>query len=329
MPHRYIPMMKTKAGEIDALANLSPQARSRMLPLFHVCETVSPRFAGQLALAIGGQVIGLDGSFNFQHTGTGTTFSTLLAALRGASVPTMPSIGLNDPQAYQQLGRSLVDQNGLIIKVSVANLSMLASFVAASGIAPVHVDVVLDVRHVASIDVPSYSGYLISVLSQHASVLSAYRSVTLAAAAAPKDHTSLSYGANNIPRTDWLLWSAVRTQVPFSLDYGDYLTGHPDLNEPPGVAMANATVSARYTLDNSWLIIKGRSTGGPYGQPMQVQYQSHAGAIAGNAGFGGVNAWADGQITQAAAGAPKMASRQKWASFAANRHLSLVAARLP
>jgi hypothetical protein len=329
MAYRYIPMIKAKAGEIDALRNLSAQARARVLPLIHIGESLSPRFAPQIGTFWAGQMTVVDGSFNFQHSGSLNDFTTLVSALRQAGIPTMPSVGMSDPQIYQQAALSLADSNGAVVKASPGSLASLPTFLSGLSLNPGAVDLIIDVKHVASIDVPSYAGYLVSVFTQNAAILTAVRSVALAAGSAPKDHSSLNYGPNLVPRTDWLVWNAVRSNVPFQLDYGDYLTGHPDLTEPPGVAMASATVSARYTLDSYWLIIKGRSTGGPYGQPMGVQNQAHAGIIIAHQGFGGLNAWADGQITQAAAGAPKMGSRQKWAGFAANRHIELVANRLP
>jgi hypothetical protein len=329
MPHRYVPMIKAKAGEIEALRNLSAFARSRIMPVVHIGESLSPNFAKQLGTFWASQLTAVDGSFNFQSSGSLNDFTSLVSAMRQAGIPTMTSIGTADPHGYQQAARSLVDQNGAVVKASPGALVSLTSFMSGVGLNPSGVDLIVDVKHVASIDVPSYAGYLVSVFTQNIATLAVLRSVTLASGSAPKDHSSLSYGANLVPRTDWLVWNAVRSNVPFQLDYGDYLTGHPDLTEPPGVAMASATVSARYTLDNYWLIIKGRSTGGPYGQPMGVQYRAHAGIIVAYQGFGGLSAWADGQITQAAAGAPKMGSRQKWAGFAANRHIELVANRLP
>lgn len=328
--HRYIPLMKTKAGEIAALQNLSAAARARIMPLFHICEEVKPSFVPGLAGAWAGKLTAVDGSFNFGHTGMSTTMTALVLAMRNAGIPTMPCWGLSDPLPYQHAARTLVDGLGAVVKVSLATIASAPSLLHQLGLAPASVDLVIDLKHIASIDVASFAGYVTSVLAQNASALASFRSVTLAAAAAPKDHGSLILGVNRIPRTDWSLWSAVRTQLPFQLDYGDYLTGHPDLTEPPGAAMANATVSARYTLDNVWLIIKGRSTGGQYGIPMGQQYRAHAGLIANDPGFSGVSgAWADAQISQAAVGAPGMGSRAKWSGFAANRHMSLVADRLP
>ena len=328
--YRYVPLLKTKAGEIAALDNLDPGAKSRILPLFHACADVKPSFAPQLISAWIGGLVAIDGVFNFGQTGNGTAFVSLVQALRNGGVFTMPCWSPNDPLPYQHAARMMVDGNGAVIKVSLANLPTLSAWVAQQGLHAIHTDIVIDMKHVGASDMGTFSGYVSTMLNSAAPTLIGFRSVTLAGAAAPKDNTSLSLGVNRVPRTDWILWTSVRVTVPFRLDYGDYLTGHPDLTEPPGVAIASATVSARYTQDNSWLIIKGRSASGQNGLPMRQQYQSHAGVIVADAGFSGVpNVWADSQIGLAALGAPGMASRAKWSGYAANRHLSLVADRLP
>lgn len=328
--HRYVPMLKTKAGEITALQNLSGTARSRIMPLFHVCEEVKPSFVPGLAAAWAGMLTAVDGSFNHTHNGSPNATTALVTAMRNSGIPTMPCWSLVDPLPYQHAARALVDGNGGAVKVSLANIPIVAGWLSQQNLLPSMIDLVIDLKHLASINVVEYAGYVSHVLNQNASSLLTYRSVTLAAAAAPKDHGSLTLGVNRIPRLDWSLWNAVNPSLNFSLDYGDYLTGHPDLKEPPGAAMANATVSARYTLDNVWLIVKGRQTGGQYGLPMRQQYHSHAHVIANDPGFSGVaNVWADAQIGQAAVGASGMGSRAKWSGFAANRHMSLVVDRLP
>lgn len=328
--YRYVPMLKTKAGEIAALENLDPGAKSRILPLFHVCAEVKPSFTPQLISTWVGRLAAVDGVFNFGQTGNGTALANLIQALRHGGVLAMPCWGPNDPLPYQHAARMMVDGNGAVIKVSLANLTILTAWIAQQGLHAAHTDIVIDMKHVAAIDMGTFSGYVSTLLNSMAPMLLEFRSVTLAGAAAPKDNTSLVLGVNRVARMDWMLWTSVRATVPFRLDYGDYLTGHPDLTEPPGVAMASATVSARYTLDNSWLIIKGRASSGQNGVPMRQQYQSHAGVIVSDAGFSGVpNVWADSQIGLAAMGAPGMASRAKWSGYAANRHMSLVADRLP
>lgn len=328
--HRYRPLVKTKGGEIAALENLSSSARARITPIFHVCEVVTPSFVPKLATAWAGMLTAVDGSFNCSHTGSPNVAIQLITEMRNKGIPTMPCWSQTDPATYQHAVRAMVDHCGAVIKVSLNDLANVAPWLAQQMLPPSSVDLVVDLKHIGEFEVGSLSGVTAALLNQHTALLQLFRSITLAAGAAPKDQGALMRGLNRITRTDWSLWNAVRPNVQFQLDYGDYLTGHPNLSEPPGAAMAKATVSARYTLDTVWLIIKGFQAGGQNGLPMGTQYHSHAGIIANDPGFLGVpNVWADGQVGLAAVGAPKMASRAKWSGFAANRHMSLVADRLP
>jgi len=330
MNHRYIPLLKAKAGEVEALGNLTAAARTRILPLIHIGETLSPKFGQKFAVAWGSRSVGVDGSFNLTKSGSTTAYQQLVQTLRQAGTPAIPSVNPADPPAYTAAVSSLKDQNGLVLKTNLTNLIGSPAWVAQQGWNLQEIDLVIDLKSIAGVDPQMLSGYVLSVLQQGAQALAPFRSITLAASAAPKDHGSLNRGINRVPRGDWLLWQNTVTFSPLRLDYGDYATGHPDLTEPPGAAMANATVSARYSLDAEWLIIKGRSTGGAHGLPMASQYSSHANTISNDPNFGGVNGcWADNSVLHAASGGTGMGSRQKWAEISANRHISLVADRLP
>jgi hypothetical protein len=157
-----------------------------------------------------------------------------------------------------------------------------------------------------------------------------WRSITLASSAAPRDYTALPIGRSDIPRLDWQLWQAASRQVQFQLDYGDYGIAHPDLTEPPGIAMVRASVSVRYTIDDFWIVLKGQATTGPRGQPMDRQYRAHARTLVADRQFNRLaNCWGDQRIQQIAAQTTGAGNRTTWVSIGANRHLSLVADRLP
>lgn len=133
-----------------------------------------------------------------------------------------------------------------------------------------------------------------------------------------------------MPRKEWHLWRAVAPAIGFQLDFADTGTLHPDLTDPPGIGMINASVSARYTIDDNWIVRRGRPQSGRTGLPMATQYRGHAVAFAADPHFGGLpNCWADAQITAISGGAPRSGNRTTWATIGLNRHLSLVADRLP
>ena len=327
--HRYVPVMKTKAGEITALENLSGSARDRILPLFHVTENLKPSFLSGLTAIWAGRLAAIDGAFNFEGSGSTAEFVAAVAALRAGGVFVVPCWSTADPAIYQQTAASLVNAQGAMVKTKLNGIGAVSGHLTQLGISASAVDLVIDLGHLAMTEAQSFGSYVAYEIGKQGAALALYRSVTLIGAAAPKDYGSLAYGANIVPRKDWQIWQIVRGSVPVRIDYGDFMTAHPDLTEPPGAAMAKATVSVRYTRDNDFLLVKGYATTGPNGRPMAEQYRAHAGTILANPCSAGVSAWADAQIIQAAAGAPKLGSRSKWSAFAANRHISLVIDRLP
>lgn len=91
MPVRYLPMLKTKAGEITALENLNAATKGRVLPVFHVTTSVSPRFAPGLGNAWNNRALAVDGSFSFNTGGSTAPFNALVRALRQHGVLAYPS----------------------------------------------------------------------------------------------------------------------------------------------------------------------------------------------------------------------------------------------
>lgn len=87
-----------------------------------------------------------------------------------------------------------------------------------------------------------------------------WRSLTVLAGAFPSDLRDVNIGQQYLPRTDWIFW---RDQVwnnhdlPREVNYGDYTIQHPIfsiIDYPP-----NFSASIRYTVDEQWLIMRGRS----------------------------------------------------------------------
>lgn len=331
MTYRYVPMLKTKAGEAVALENLAPAVKARTFPVLHITTLLSPLFTKKLIAGWAGLPIGVDGKFNFLQHHTTATFSAFIQALRNGGIPAIPSLSWGDPVAYQNAALAESVPNGLIVKTSLTDLAATLSWLVPPSADPSRIDLIIDMGHVPGLNPALLGGMVQMQINQNSAALAAFRSRTLVGASAPKDHGPLAYGANSVARNEWQVWLAIHASLPVQLDYGDYGTGHPDLTEPPGAAMSKATVSARYTVGTDWLIIKGRATSGPYGIPMGQQYHSHAQTIIGDPQFGGVyGCWADNRIQQiAGGGGANSGSRQSWSEIAANRHISKIVSLLP
>ena len=323
-------MLKTKAGEVVALENLQPATKDRVLPILHITTSVSPRFAPGMGAAWTNRPLAVDGSFSFNTSASTAPYSALIRALRQNGVSAYPCIASDADPRLVAAAAALVGAEGVAVKTSLLNLPQVAAWIQGQGWMPANVDLIVSVGHVAGMPTAMLAQLVSTALLQNVGANSPYRSLTLAAASAPKDHGDLPRGRSDVLRSDWELWQATAPNVPFQLDYGDYGTGHPDLTEPPGVAMASATVSARYTGHTHWLVVKGRSTRGAHGLPMPQQYLSHANHYLADPQFGNLpGCWADDRIAQISVGAIRPGNRQTWSEIAANRHIEIVVSQLP
>ncbi len=331
MPYRYVPQLRTKAGESTALSNLTTAAKDRILPLFHLIADPPATFVPTLAQGWSGRLAALDAGWNFAQTGSVADFNSMLAGVRSSGVPAMPSVAVGAHPTYLsavQNAYATAPHLGIVVRTSLGDIAHLSTWIAQLGVTASQIDLVISAGHVPDIG----QGVLGPVVAHHlgAIPMAGWRSVTLAASAAPQDFGALAYGLNTVPRMDWALWQNARLTAPAQLDYGDFGVAHPNLAGPPGFAMANATVSARYTLDNDWLMIKGRSTRGMNGLPMGQQYRGHAATIVSTAGTGGlVSCWGDQEIQRISGSPLRPGGRPQWAGYSTSRHLSLVADRLP
>jgi hypothetical protein len=330
---QYVPTLRTKAGEVTALRWVQQQAKSRVVPVLQVMPSVSATFVADLAAAWGGLPAILDGTAQTAASGSPAAFNAVFAGLGTAGIPVLPLVEFGGQPNYLAAASAVQNQfaPGLALRVSLVWLPNAPAWVAQQGFNSASVDLIIDCGHVAEIDPQLMAPVVTNALQAAAVSLGSWRSVTLSASSAPKDAGGLATGANIFPRRDWLVWSALAPTFP-GLHFGDYGISHRDLSEPPGYAMANATVSPRYAVQDDWVLLKGVSTRGASGLPMRAQYHSHAQTLSAAANFGGVpGCWADGQIAQIAAraGVGPSGNRESWVGFGLNRHISLVCAQLP
>jgi hypothetical protein len=219
-----------------------------------------------------------------------------------------------------------------MVRARLVDLDTLDSWISGHGWTHQDIDLVIDAGHVGSYDPKLFELVVQTAIEKHLHPIKPWRSICLAGAAAPLDMTGLPPGLSIVPRRDWALWRTVATHNPFNMHYGDYGISHPDLTEPPPLAMTRATVSVRYTTEDDWIVLKGKPMAGAKGQPMPILYRAHAKKLAGDPRFNGLSnrCWGDTRIEQiSSSGSGPAGNRTSWVAIGVNRHLSLVAARLP
>lgn len=332
MPFTYRPMLKTKAGEATALSNLSTAEKNRTEPVFHVAERPPATFAPKMGAAWAGRRCYLDGAFNFNATGSSTDFDNTFNAIGAVGISVLPVIEIGADPAYNQAAIAHIGRfaPGIMLKTTLGHLPAAAAWVEPSQISQANIDLLIDAGHLAEIDPLTFAPYISHTIAS-ALATSQWRSVTLASSSAPKDFGQLSRGATVVRRIDWLTWSAMAQPLNKPVDYGDFGISHRDLTEPPGAAMAGATVSVRYTINDNWVMIKGQRATGQHAVPMGTQYRSHAQTLVARPDFGGLTAcWADQRIqTIAATTSGSAGGRAQWVEINANRHFAFILNRLP
>jgi hypothetical protein len=329
--YRYLPMLRSKAGEGTALSNLTDAAKDRMMPVIHLVHEPPRTFGDVAAAAWANRPMALDGTFQTFTVGSTTGFTQIFNTLGKGGVQVMPSIDYGAAGPYLaavQKARSKFTP-GVLVKAKPNQLHDVANWTTAQGWPANEVDLVVFLTEIGGYDPDMLSPLVAKAISDNVPAPAKWRSLTLSSSAAPKDMGELSAGQNTVRRLDWRVWNDVVAAVP-SIDYADFSTITPDLTDPPGYVMARATVSVRYTIDDYWLVLKGKSTTGKSGQPMTTQYRAHAKTLKAHPAFGGLTGcWGDDRIDQIAGGAVKAGGRPQWASYTASRHLSFIADRWP
>ncbi|MGU3384387.1 beta family protein [Methylobacterium sp. D53M] len=331
--YQYVPSLRAKSGEVEALRNLDPGVKPRIFPLFQIMSSTSATFATDLAAAWPGLPVALDGAARSAADGSSQAFATLLQSIGLAGVPVLPVLDVGATGPYHTGVGAVLNRYapGLVLRSSLANLPNAAAWLTQQGGSIADTDLLIDANHVSDFDPPLIAQVAITALQPLIAQPAGWRSMTLVSSSAPQDVGGLVPGPNLVPRRCWQLWQAVAPVIP-NLHFGDHGISHRSLFEPPPAAMARATVSPRYALPAEWIIRRGVATNGPNGQPMTAQYHGHAQGFAGHPGFGQVpGCWADARIQQIAAmaGVGRSGNRETWVGLGFNRHASVTCHHLP
>ena len=289
---------------------------------------MSATFAAAVTSAWNGRPMALDGKFQCDMIGSTRDFEYMFDQIGRGMVALIPSVECHALSGYLTAVHTLRGRYapGVLVKARPNQLHDVRAWCAAQGWPPGETDLVVNLGDIAGFDPETLACLIGQAILHHVANPSPWRSLALAASAAPRDESGLLPGRNVVPRTEWTVWRGVAASVPQSLNYGDFSTAHPDLSDPPGYAMTRALVSVRYTACDEWIILRGSSVADDTAKRMSTQYRAHAMALVAEAKFGGLlNCWADEQIRKIAKGAPGGGSRSFWAAIIASRHLSFVA----
>ena len=284
----YVPLLRARQGEFGALSELGPPSKAVMTPLLDIpaaqwdfeneaparpLELHLPGFAEKIRKAWGDSpcfvdLLEVDGEF---MPGNVHPVSFLFQEFSLFGMATIPVVGIQRSSGYLSAVRDVVrrDKRGACIRVDNNDLENpgtlsngLNDLLTYLGLKREQCDLIFDLKALS----PETRGPLVFAMNTILSLLPGieqWRTLTLAGSSFPDSMMDVPQNTfHQLPRVEWEIWSAIATRggVPRVPTYGDYAVSSPSAGgEGIDPRMMRMSANLRYTLDNTWLLLKGRN----------------------------------------------------------------------
>jgi hypothetical protein len=342
----YVPVLKGKKGEFDALRAVPTAARDLTTPLVEV-TTVPWNYVEDMPARTIGQHLdssakGLCEAWSSGHRvfvdalteGDGGTepVTTLFQLLRGCGVVGVPVVRLTDDPNYWAAVTDILaeDGRGVCLRIFDDDFARptlgveIDGTLAALGLGPDEVDLVADFGDLVGSPVRALQRTAeadIATLPH----LAGWRSLTSVFAAFPANLTGVAPGVSTISRDDVLAYRALVAggRLARTPTFGDYGPDNPEyFDQDPRIIRPAASI--RYTDADAWLIVRGRALRGPTA-PGFAQYHDLAATLVARPEFRG-RAFSSGdeRIDDCAHHVGGTGSLTTWRFVAVNHHLATV-----
>lgn len=278
----YVPILKWKRAEQGALKELADESKAYITPLIQLVmpkrkpeeqlEDIMLRFKKQL-LKISGKLVEVwsytplfvDFSLLFTTPLKVESIKTILNESHLFKVTFIPVMHLSDDSRIKETACSIAKRNksGICLKLICSDFSDLiklnqdiAELLSSMKLTNEDIDLLVDIKEMEENE-NKFVKYL--NLSQKLPNLLKWRTFIFASGAFPKNLSECEFAEENlIPRLDWKNWRKQldSKELQRKPAFADYTIQHPIYDEisqffPP-------TTSIKYTLENEWLIKKGK-----------------------------------------------------------------------
>jgi len=284
----YVPILKGKQGELDAIKETSPEVRDAFTPLLEVpaiplkylegeyvpipAKSIDDhvnRVAENFAKALGpkhpafidGQRIEEEEALDDGSEPVTEVFNVL----RKNMVKFIPTIGLDRVAEYAEAVKAAIkeDGRGCCLRLIESDLEALAdledqikSLLKFLGVNPPEVDLIVDFEA----DVPARAAFVYQV--NGLPMLNKWRTVTVASSSFPENMERVAQNSLvELERSEWLAWLFLRSnkeklaRIP---SFDDYAINHPVLSEiDPRIMRMSPNI--RYTAAVNYVIAKGEA----------------------------------------------------------------------
>jgi len=345
----YVPCLRWKQGEYQAVQLLSSNARQRITPLIEVAEQGFDFETGTMKKTIdqhltpfgkrlerkwhrqpcfvdlhliGPELRMADGRHPVRF---------VFDDLRDRKCLSVPVTGLGRDADHQQAVRQVVakDKRGLCLRLTIdeatqPKLKELIDALLAHVASPDECDLIFDLGSPNFVPIEGFAK-AVEILIRRLPYLRAWRTFTLLGTAFPQSMAEIKSSPASIPRHEWLLYKLVATSLAQAKvrvpAFGDYCINHPKML-PMDMRRLKPSATIRYTTDSEWFIIKG-----PNVRDNQFgQYRGHCRSVTRHANYSGPDFSAGDKYIQGCAnGSESTGNLTTWRWVGTNHHLEFVA----
>lgn len=346
----YVPILKGKDAEYRSLEDLSGAVKLRLTPLIEVppvswdhindcaAKTVDEhvqRITERILNSWGIErplFLDFDETLHSESLANGThVLTSVFNEARGREIQAIPVSGIGLDNQYQVAVQNAIaqDRRGVCIRLSseqfaagdlTTRLDELLNFL---GCTPPDVHLVLDFGPIlgSQMDTIVLAVRAVVVALPH---VTRWQTLTFAATAFPENLSGFTPNTlSPTPRSEWLVWQSLannRDSIPRLPTFGDYGIQHPALPDiDPRIMQVSANI--RYTHENEWLILKGRSV------RVQgfAQFHHLSQSLVNRQEYSGRNfSWGDAYIEDCANQTVGTGNHTTWRRVGTTHHLSYV-----
>jgi hypothetical protein len=346
--YHYVPCVRWKMGEYQAIYRLAADTKARVTPLIevaeigwdfelgrqsssiddHVAKFVKRLYAkwGSRRCFVDAVLVQRERMSNESHP-----LTSLFDGLREQGACAIPVIGAARDRSYQMATKRIVecDGRGVCVRISLAEAARGDVFdlvdrrIASLSLHPSSVDLVLDLGAPSFVPLDSL-GLLVTGLCERFCHGRSWRTVTIISTSFPESMADVPRGFARVQRSEWLLYKKVvqnllgsTTRLP---TFGDYTISNPAVPKID-MRLVRPYASVRYTADDIWCIAKGtnvRDNG--FGQ-----YRGLCQKVVNSREYAGESfSHADRYIHECASGKAGTGNLTVWRAVGTNHHIERV-----
>ncbi|SFD70201.1 beta family protein [Methylobacterium sp. 13MFTsu3.1M2] len=344
----YVPSLRWRQGEYQALLRLAPSIKDRVVPLItippvefdfelwkpkksiheHVYPFVS-RYKSKWGLRPAW--IALDPEIAAGRMNDGShIFDFIFAGLRPKNHLAVPAVPLAaDVATMDATSRAVAkDGQGAAVLLRIEDLMIgnprksIETFAANLDMSLDELDVIVDLRAPNFEPYAAFAKALVAALKRLGNLYEV-RTIALLATAIPDSFANIAKGSDEIPRHDWLFFKTFIGMLPPDMRrpvYGDHTIVHPDF-KAMDMRKIKAAGKIIYTTPESWATRKG---GAFRDDPAQMH--NHCKRVMAEPPFafqGAAFSYGDKYIADCAAMVESPSNLSRWKDVCINHHITM------